>query len=124
MDINNVVLVGRLTKEIELKYTSSGKAYCKISLAVNRMKKDEVDFINCIAWEKTAEVIAQYCTKGERLGVVGRIQTGSYDREGVKVYTTDVIINNVQLLGTKKDGTAKVGFEVTAEGELEDDFPF
>jgi single-strand DNA-binding protein len=79
------------------------------------MKKDEVDFINCIAWEKTAEIIGEYCSKGNRIAIVGRIQTGSYDKDGTKVYTTDIIINSVQLLGEKKNNT---------ENDVDEIFPY
>ena len=115
MDTNNVVLVGRLTRDPEIKYSQAGKAFDKFSLAVGRMKKDEVDFINCLAWEKTAEIIGEYCRKGGQVAIAGRIQTGSYDREGTKVYTTDVVVNSVQLLGTKK---------VEKVDDSEDSFPF
>jgi len=101
MDINNVTLVGRITKDLELKNFGE-KNLLKFSIACNRMKKDEADFINCVAWEKTAEIIAKFCSKGSKIGIVGRLQTGSYDKEGVKIYTTDIIIQQVQLLDSKK----------------------
>ena len=73
--MNQVILVGRLTKEPELKYTKDGKGYCNFTLAVSReFKKDETDFINCVAWDKRAEAIANYVKKGNKLGIIGRLQ--------------------------------------------------
>ena len=80
-DINNVTLTGRITKDLELQQSQAGKSYCKFSIAVNGMKKDETDFLNCIAWEKTAEILCQYSAKGSQIGVTGRIKTGSYDNK-------------------------------------------
>ena len=94
--MNKVVLVGRLTKDPELRYAAgSDTAVCKFTLAVNRMKKDEADFINCVAFNKTAETIAQYLIKGRMLGVSGSLQIGSYDaQDGSKRYTADVIVQS------------------------------
>lgn len=101
--MNVVTLIGNMVREPDLRYTQSGKAVLKFTLAVNRMKRDEADFINCIAWEKAAELIATYVTKGKPLAVSGRIQTGSYeDKTGRRVYTTDVIVNDFQFLGRKE----------------------
>ena len=103
MDINVVVLVGRLTREADMR-SKDDKAIAKFSLAVNRMKKDEADFINCTAFGKTAEVVEKYTRKGSRVAVRGKIQTGSYtNKEGQKVYTTDVIVDDLQLLDPKSD---------------------
>ena len=103
MDINVVVLVGRLTREADMR-SKDDKAIAKFSLAVNRMKKDEADFINCTAFGKTAEIVEKYTHKGSRVAVRGKIQTGSYtNKEGQKVYTTDVIVDDLQLLDPKSD---------------------
>jgi len=102
--INNVVLVGRLTKDPDLRYTSSGSAVATFTLAVNRNftgqdGKREADFINCVIWRKPAETMASYAHKGTLLGVVGRIQTRSYDnQQGQRVYVTEVVCDNFQLL--------------------------
>lgn len=103
--INKVVLVGRLTKDIELRYTQSNKAYTKFTLAVNRTyNKDETDFIQCVAWDKSAENMSKFVGKGRLLGIDGRIQTGSYDnKDGVRVYTTEVIADSVQFLDKKTE---------------------
>ncbi|MFV0381112.1 MAG: single-stranded DNA-binding protein [Breznakia sp.] len=104
--INRVVLVGRLTKDLELRKTPTGTSVTSFTMAVNRRFKQEgqpdADFIRCTAWNKTAELMAQYLNKGALIGVEGRIQTGSYqDKDGKTVYTTDVVIDNVQFLENK-----------------------
>lgn len=105
--MNKVILIGRLTKDPDLKFAQgTGKAVTRFTLAINRpMKKDEVDFINCIAFGKTGETIAQYLTKGKQVAVSGQTRTGSYDaKDGTKRYTTDVIIETFEFLnGDKKN---------------------
>lgn len=106
--INNLTLVGRLTKDPDLKYTGSGTAVATFTLAVNRnftnqSGEREADFINCVIWRKPAETLANYAKKGVLIGVTGRIQTRSYDnQQGQKVYVTEVIADNFQLLESKK----------------------
>jgi single-strand DNA-binding protein len=104
--INRVVLVGRLTKDVELRYTPSGVAMARFTLAVNRTFKSEgqpdADFINIIVWRKQAENTANFLKKGSLAGVEGRIQTGSYEgQDGKRVYTTDVVADSVQFLEPK-----------------------
>lgn len=104
--LNRVVLVGRLTKNIELRYTNSQKAVTQFTLAVNRQFKtdgqQEADFVNCVAWNKTAENMKQYVKKGSLIGVDGRIQTRSYDdATGKRVYVTEVVAESVQFLEPK-----------------------
>lgn len=106
--INNLTLVGRLTKDPDLKYTGNGTAVAAFTLAVNRnftnqSGEREADFINCVIWRKPAETLANYAKKGVLIGVTGRIQTRSYDnQQGQKVYVTEVIADNFQLLESKK----------------------
>ena len=97
--MNKVVLVGRLTKDPELRYAAgSGVATCRITVAVNRMKKDEADFINCVAFNKTAETIANYLVKGRKIAIAGGIQTDSYTaQDGTKRYTTDVVVETFEF---------------------------
>lgn len=107
--MNKVILIGRLTKDPELRYAAgSGTAVCRFTLAVARQfKKDETDFINCIAFNKQGEAIAQYVTKGRQLAVVGNIRTGSYDgQDGIKRYTTDVIVESFEFIGNSNNGNA------------------
>lgn len=100
--MNKVILIGRLTKNPELNFAAgSGTAICRFTLAVTRQfKKDEVDFINCVAFGKTGETIAQYLTKGRQAAVVGNIKTGSYDaKDGTKRYTTDIVVDSFEFIG-------------------------
>ena len=105
--INRTVLVGRVTKDINLQYTQSNIAFARFTLAVNRTFMNEsgerdADFISCIVWRKQAENMARWIRKGGLVGVEGRIQTGSYDdKDGKRVYTTDVVCDSVQFLEPK-----------------------
>lgn len=98
--INRVILIGRLTKKPELKSTPNGKSVVNFTLAVQR-DKDNTDFINCIAWSKTAEVLAQYTDKGSLVGVDGRLQVRSYDSNGTTKYATEVICDGLTLCDSK-----------------------
>ena len=103
--MNKVVLIGRLTRDSELNFAAgSGTAVCKFSLAVTRQfKKDETDFINCIAFGKQGETIAQYFTKGKPIAITGSIRTGSYDaKDGTKRYTTDVVVDSFEFIASNK----------------------
>lgn len=105
--INNVTLVGRLTKNPELRYTPNGVANCRFTLAVNRTFKNqngeqEADFIQCVAWRKAAENLSNFMKKGNLIGLVGRIQTGSFEgQDGKRVYTTEVIAESIQFLESR-----------------------
>ncbi|MBY5026843.1 single-stranded DNA-binding protein [Streptococcus suis] len=105
--INNVVLVGRLTKDAELRYTPSNVAVATFTLAVNRNRKNEngereADFINCVIWRQQAENLANWAKKGALIGVTGRIQTRSYDnQQGQRVYVTEVVADSFQLLESR-----------------------
>lgn len=110
--INRVVLVGRLTKEPELITTPSRKCVCSFTIAVNRRThqegKPDTDFINCVAWNKTADNMASYLHKGSLIGVEGRIQTRSYDnQQGNKVYVTEVLCDSVAFLEHKRSVEAQ-----------------
>ena len=104
--MNRVELVGRLTKDPELRYTSSNIASVRFTLAVNRPFQGqngerETDFISCVAWRNQAENIKKYVSKGSLVSVEGRIQTGSYEKDGQRIYTTDVVADNVTFLESK-----------------------
>lgn len=105
--INRVVLVGRMTRDPELRRTPQGDAVTSFTLAVNRNftsrdGQQQADFINCVVWRKPAENVERYCSKGSLVGVEGRIQTRSYDnQQGQRVYVTEVICDSVQFLETK-----------------------
>ena len=104
--MNRVELIGRLTREPELRYTGSNIATTRFTLAVNRPFQSQngeqgTDFINIVVWRKQAENVKKYCTKGSLVAVEGRIQTGSYEKDGQRVYTTDVVADSVQFLESK-----------------------
>lgn len=140
--MNNVVLIGRLTRDPDLKYLQTGTAVTRFSLAIDKgLSKDKkqemesknqptADFINIVAWGKMAENAANYLVKGRLVAIQGRLQSGSYDdKDGKKVYTTDVVANNVEFLewGDKQDSNNSnsgfggiEGFHPTDD----DDIPF
>lgn len=108
--LNRALLVGRLTRDPELRRTGSGKAVTSFNLAVERnFKSDdqEADFINCVCWGKIAENTERYCSKGSMVSVDGRIQTRNYENnQGQKVYVTEVIADSVQFISTRNNNTA------------------
>ena len=105
--INNLTLIGRLTKDVELKYTPANQAVAQFTLAVNRTFKNangerESDFINCVIWRKPAENFANFAKKGALIGITGRIQTRNYEnQQGQRVYITEVIAENFQMLESR-----------------------
>ena len=111
--MNNCSFIGRLGKDPEMRYTTNGKAVVSFSLAVNRDgKKDESDWINFVAWEKTAEVIGQYCHKGDLLGVTGNLQQRSWEKDGQKHTVHEVKVNRIDFCnGGKKSDSAPVADE-------------
>ena len=106
--INNVVVVGRLTRAVDLRYTSNGTAYASFTLATDRDFKNqngekETDFINCVMWRKPAENLANYTKKGSLIGIEGRIQTRNYDnQQGQRVYVTEVLAERFHFLESAK----------------------
>lgn len=99
--------IGRLTKDVDLRYSQAGTAVARFSIAINRPFKNqngeqEVDFINCIAFGKRAETIAQYVKKGHRIGITGSVQTGSYEKEGRTIYTTDINVSDFTFLESRQ----------------------
>lgn len=110
--MNKVVLIGRTTKSPELRYApGTGTAVCRFTLAVNRpYKKDETDFINCVAFGKIAETIAQYVLKGRQVAITGSIRTGSYENNaGNKNYTTDVVLDGFEFIGNSNNNQGNSG---------------
>lgn len=104
--MNNVSLIGRLTADPELKYTQSGKGFTRFTVAVDRPTKQgeekQADFINIVAWDKTAEFVCKYFSKGQRIALTGSIRTGDYtDKDGKKRYTFDIWVNNVEFCESK-----------------------
>lgn len=122
--LNSVCLVGRLTKDPELRYTPNNQAVATFSLAVNRNFKSqngerEADFINCVIWRQQAENLANWAKKGDLIGITGRIQTRSYEnQQGQRVYVTEVVSETFQLLESRKDreGGQSQGYSQTLDG--------
>lgn len=112
--MNKVIITNaRLTKDPDLAFAKgSGNAICKFGIAVNReFKKDEADFLNCVCFGKTAETIAQYMQKGSPINVEGSIQTGSYEKDGRRIYTTDIIVQRFEFVAGGKKEEKNVSFE-------------
>lgn len=130
--INNVVLVGRTTKEIELKYTSNDLPYANFTLAVNRNFKNqngerEADFINIVIWRQQAENLANWVKKGTLLGITGRIQTRNYEnQQGQRVYVAEVVVDNFQILEKREaQANAQKPAQQEASSNVDDiDLPF
>lgn len=108
--INSVVLVGRLTKDVELRKTQSGLSVASFTVACDRRlsqaqknnNEQSADFINCVAWRGSADFLGKYARKGDTVGVEGRLQTRSYDRDGQRMYVVEVLANSVNLLHSKQ----------------------
>ena len=129
--MNNITLIGRLTADPALKYTQSGKAFTKFSIAVQReFNREEADFINCIAWDKRAETICEYLRKGRRIALQGRLSVRSYEKDGETKWITEVIIDKFDFIDYQKsdteDNNTKENKNSSAEPEFidDDDFPF
>ncbi len=130
--MNYVGLMGRLTRDPELKQTTSGKSYCRFSIAVKKeFVKDGVDFINCVAWEKTADFISNYFSKGQRILIQGRINTGTYEVNGEKRNSFDIMVSKADFIeslnqnSNTNQGTTYSNDNSMEEDALDDDeFPF
>jgi len=122
--MNSIIISGRVTKDIELRHTTKDMAIARFNLAVRRDIKNkdgnyDSDFISCIAYGKTAELLSKYTEKGSKLLLIGRITTGSYENtKGEKVYTTDILVNTVEFLDKKKET------QEATEGHKEENDPF
>ena len=105
--MNKAILVGRLTRDAELKTTGNGTSVCSFTLAVNRRFKNadgnyDADFINCVAWRAQAEFISKQFKKGDMFGIVGSLQTRTYEKDGNKPHITEVVVEEVNFVGGKK----------------------
>lgn len=126
--MNTVNIIGRLTRDPDVRYNDEHMAIARFTVAIDRPPrngKKEADYPNCVAFGKTAEVIEKFCKKGKQVGIVGRITTGSYEKDGQKVYTTSVTVDRLDLLGgdskpeKKEEDPVYEGFS-----QLTDDIPF
>lgn len=127
--MNVVTLLGRMTKDAEVRYSQGDNqtAVARFAIAVDRKSKDAgTDFINCVAFGKIAEVIEKYFGKGKRIGIVGHIQTGSYtNKEGAKVYTTDVVVDALDFIELKAEGnTTSAPDDNNGFAPIEEELPF
>ncbi len=120
--MNKVFLIGNLTKDVELEKTTNGLSVAKFSVAVARpfSQDKQADFINCISWRGQAENLSKYCKKGDKVSIVGRIETSSYDaKDGTKKYKTEVVCEEIEFLNTKKTDSKDM-----KEIEPDDRLPF
>ena len=123
-DLNRVVLIGRLVRDAELKYTASGQAVCKFSIAVNRKKKngdqweDEANFFDIVVWGRQGESIHQYLLKGKMVGVDGELRQDRWQQDGQNRSKIEIIANNLQLLGSPSQGD-KQNFQKSPEASSE-----
>ncbi|MBS6019973.1 MAG: single-stranded DNA-binding protein [Leptotrichia wadei] len=108
--MNVVILMGRMTRDPELKYTSGGKAYTSFTLAVQKTK-DDAEFIDCIAWEKTAETIAEYFRKGRKILVQGRLNVSSYEQNGEKRKSTKVVVSSFEFVESSGTSNNNGGYQ-------------
>ena len=140
--MNKAILMGRLTRDVEMRQTPNGVSVARFSIAVNRRFKSEgqpdADFINCVAWRQTGEFIAKYFQKGSMIAVAGSIQTRSWDgQDGKKQYATEVVVDEAHFTGSKNDATKSGDTNTSAENTSgfdtsgledfdgsEDDLPF
>ncbi len=134
--MNQITLIGRLTKDPELKYSQSGKAFCRFSVAVPKeFNRSETDYFDCVAWNKVAEIIADYLRKGKKIAVQGRLETGIYEKDGKKIKTYSVITDKFEFLDFAGEQKKFSSQEVENKDETftqddideimdNDDFPF
>jgi single-strand DNA-binding protein len=124
--MNRVMLIGRLGRDPEFRYTHSGTAMAKFTLATDRRKRNgeeqPPDWHRVTVWSKLAEVCSQYLTKGKQVMIEGRIEYGSYDKDGIKHYTTDIIAENMEMLG--RPGESESREPSRSAGIHEEDIPF
>lgn len=126
--MNSVNLIGRLSNSPEIRHTTNNQVVCRFTLAVTRRFKNpagdyEADFINCVAFGKTAELIGNYVEKGQQLAVEGRIQTGSYTaQDASKRYTFDVVVENITFINSRKSASERKESEPTTTNEQSDPF--
>jgi single-strand DNA-binding protein len=133
--VNKVILIGNLGADPEMRYTADGTAVCKFSLATSRrytgkdgQKQEKTEWHRIVVWRKLAEICGQYLAKGKQVMIEGRIEYGSYEKDGVKHYTTDIVAENMQMLGGPGPGNRaqepEPPFGRPEGGAPEDDIPF
>lgn len=124
ININNCNFIGNITKDLELKYGQSGKAILKFSIAVRRDKENS-DFPTFTAFDKTAELIAEYFQKGSQIGITSKFNSGSYEKDGKKVYTQDFIVEKISFINSGKKKNVEEILKDSGEViDIEEEFPF
>ena len=124
--MNKVILTGNLTKDVEMRYTQSGKEMARMSIAVNQGYGDKqtTDFFNLTAWEKTANLCGKYLSKGSKVLVEGRLKNNNYEKNGVKHYGVDVIVESIEFMDSKGSSKKKAA-NTDYDGAIDDDdMPF
>lgn len=124
--MNSVHIIGRLARDPEVRYTQSGKAFARFTLAVDRRggKDKGADFIPCQAWDKLAETIGNHTQKGSKIAIEGRIQTGSYEKNGQKVFTVDVVAHSMEFCDSKAQAAAPVNGSFGGRSATDEEIPF
>ena len=127
--MNTWIGSGRLVRDPEVRYTQSGKAIESFTLAIDRRRSGDgnpqADFISCVAWEKTAEIISQYVSKGQKIAVEGRIQTRSYDaKDGTKRYVTEVVVGSMEFCESRRNSSAGGAGDYLGTPVPDEDIPF
>lgn len=134
-DLNQCNFIGRLGKDPVLRHAPSGSAVASFSIAVGSQWKDkntgqpmeETEWVNCVAWNRTGEIAAEYLKKGSQVAITGRMKTRTWEKEGQKHYTTEIVVDRLQMLGPKPDGEGNKRNQPNAEQEtqgFDDDIPF
>lgn len=125
--MNKVILIGRLCADPETRYSANGDCVAKYRLAVNRkIKKEgqpEADFLNCIAFGKTGEFASRFLKKGSKIAIEGRVQTGSYEKDGVKHYTTDIIVEQHEFCDSNVSSNTAQAMAPSPAADMATDFP-
>lgn len=123
--MNKVIILGNITKDLEVKTTSTGKSVLRFCVAVQgKSKEAQTDFIDCVAWEKNAENIAKFFSKGRKILVEGELKTGSYQKSEISIKTTEVWVNGFDFVDKKNDTSSKPLFEMKEPKINDDDIPF
>ena len=122
--MNKVFLIGRLTADPKQGQTPGNKVYTRFTLAVNRYNSEDADFINILAWEQKAEVLIKHATKGRQIALIGKIQTGSYEKNGVRHQTFEVVAENVEFIDSVGKKYSDDSIDSLREIDDDDDMPF
>jgi single-strand DNA-binding protein len=130
MDLNQITLIGRLTRDIDVRYTTQGTAIGRMSIACNRMKKDEVDYFDVEVWGKMAENLKQYLTKGKQIAITGRLKQDRWEKDGKAASRVGIVAENIQLIGSngnsgnQQQAQPQQGYQEPFDPWANQDMPF